>query len=96
MNRRSRRKILEQHGPFQVVREDFPGGYSNHAHYSSGCIDSFYWKFTSDGGAVSHRIGGPAMHSTDGWENYWVDGIEYTKEEYNQIFNSELARLIYG
>lgn len=32
-----------------------------------------------------HRSDGPAVTYTDGYESYWLDGVQYTKDEYVKI-----------
>lgn len=41
---------------------------------------TFYLK-----GRVLHKIGGPAIIYSDGNEKYYLDGIEYSKEDYSNI-----------
>jgi len=55
---------------------DNDGVYYNHAKYI------LYWK-----GYLIHREDGPAIEGTDGFKEWWLNGIEYLEQEYLKIIN---------
>lgn len=62
------------------------------------CVDSPAIEYSTGGKCwykhgVPHRIGGPAMTSPYGPDEYWVNGLKFTEEEYYQYVDHDTGEV---
>jgi hypothetical protein len=63
------------------------GNYCYSEHYDRSRI---FKQFKTDKGfSVIHCLNGPAIEMSDGTKEWWIDGKQYTEEEFNRYLKNK-------